>query len=186
MNPKPLVLKLRDDKLNLDFYTQFLPPKLSQDLFTILDTHHEWMPNRRQHLLYGDPGLIYRVTYGGTTAEYPTYPWDQLPVLSSIKALIEQVTGDVYTVCVIQHYPNGKIGINPHRDKEMKPGTTIAGISLGETRTLTMSRHQQTIPLRLNPGSLYIFHPPTNDYWAHSIEKDDTLNARISLTFRNY
>ena len=173
------------NRLNLYLDPNFLSEQMSQNLFTILNGL-EWSPTRRQKYLYADPGLVYTINFKGKNVEYATRNWDQLPILLTIKKLIEQLTGDVYTVCVVQHYPSGRYGINPHRDKEMKPGTTIAGLSLGETRTLTMARRDQKIPIRLNSGSLYILYPPTNDYWSHSIEKDATLGARISLTYRNY
>lgn len=186
MTTKNLILKLCEDNFNVHLYPNFLNHKISNDLFTILMTLCSEDPNRRQTYLFGEKDIEYTVTIGGKATEYKTTSWDQLPILIPIKKLIEQVTGDKYTVCVIQYYPNGATGIKPHRDKEMKPGTTIAGLSLGQTRTLSLFRYGQTIPIQLHPGSLYIFHPPTNDYWSHSIVTDSTKCPRISLTFRNY
>ena len=87
-------------------------------------------------------------------------------------------------------YPTGKIGINPHKDKEMTRGTTICGWSFGSERILNMNPpgyiKTDKILISLPPGSMYEFVPPTNDHWLHCIEKSENNEKRISLTFRNY
>jgi alkylated DNA repair dioxygenase AlkB len=65
-------------------------------------------------------------------------PWTE--ELNFIKERVEAITKNKYSIYVMQRYPYGNIGINPHRDKEMVPGTTICGVSLGQTRVLTMGR----------------------------------------------
>ena len=103
-----------------------------------------------------------------------------------IRDRAQEITGEKYNICVVQRYPSGKVGIKPHRDKEMTKGTTICGVSVGETRVLTING-KKNINLSLNPGSMYVFNPPTNTYNTHCIQKkDDTKGPRISLTFRNY
>ena len=145
---------------------------------------------RRQKLIFANPGISYDITFKGKLVRYPTRLWAELPILEIIKTYVEQLTGQTYTVCVVQRYPNGTIGINPHRDKEMKPGTTILGVSfqsdLTETRNMTFEYKGNKVTVPLTAGSVYVLHPPTNDYWSHSIEKDNTVGVRMSLTFRNY
>src|SRR3989338_8052202 len=102
----------------------------------------------------------------GKTFTRDTVQWD--PVIKSIKNNLENFIDEKFTVCVLQKYKHGNIGIKPHRDKEMKKGTIICGLSVGETRTLTVAGGNK------------------NDYWSHSIEKDSTKNVRYSATFRNY
>lgn len=176
-----------DHGLRLQFEPTFLSAEEADDLFQNLDCMFSSEPKskyRRANRTFGDSGLVYIVKFRDNEIRRPTLPWRE--DLLGIKKRIEALTGDVYNICVVQRYPTGKIGISPHRDKEMKRGTTIAGVSLGETRTLTMSRGWKKHELVLTPGSLYIMHPPTNDTWAHSIEKDESKRVRLSLTFRNY
>jgi alkylated DNA repair dioxygenase AlkB len=110
--------------------------------------------------------------------------WTEIPILSKLRDIVQKLTSSEYTYCVVQYYPSGKVGINPHKDKEMIPGSTICGLSVGQNRTLRMSRNGKNIDLDLLSGSLYVLYPPTNDYWTHSILKDDSIHPRISLTFR--
>ena len=100
--------------------------------------------------------------------------------------MVEEITNEKYNICVIQRYPSGKVGIKKHRDKEMKLGTTISGLSLGATRKLKLEYYDKNIEKDLLSGSLYVLNPPTNSYYTHCIEKDSTTEPRISLTFRNY
>ena len=104
---------------------------------------------------------------GYNTSKTKIMEWNEFPILFYIKNMIELVTNDTYTCCVIQRYPNGKHGINRHQDKEMIKGTTIAGVSFGETRTLEITDYYKNniLNLTLNSGSLYIMHPPTNSYY---------------------
>lgn len=97
--------------------------------------------------------------------------WTTFPALLQVKKKVEAVTGATFNYVVVQYYPTGKVKMNPHRDREMKPGTVIAGLSVGTRRRLTMSRtgclNKSFI---LAPGSVYELKPPTNDFWAHAIE----------------
>jgi ectoine hydroxylase-related dioxygenase (phytanoyl-CoA dioxygenase family) len=46
---------------------------------------------------------------------------------------------------------------------------------------------RRTLDIALPSGSLYIFRPPTNDQWLHSIPKDERIREpRLSITLRNY
>lgn len=72
----------------------------------------------------------------------------------------------------------------------MKRGTDICGLSLGyETRDLILipppfnKNDKEKLCISLPPGSLCILKPPTNNYWMHSIAKDETTTPRISLTY---
>jgi len=179
-----------DDKFELDFYEKFLPKGEVNDLLKELKTIIPPTGNRRNGKIFGDPGLVYTVNYFGITSNRPTTVWPDS--FAKIRDRITKETGQVYTICALQMYPNGSCGINPHRDKEMIPGTMICGLSVGCTRKLVMTKgypdrdNYKEFDLDLNSGSLYIFKPPTNDYWAHSIKKDSSTGVRYSLTFRNY
>ncbi|CAH6418201.1 2OG-Fe(II) oxygenase superfamily protein [uncultured virus] len=176
--------------LNVDFYPNFLTSELAKQWYLYLESviPHE---SRRNSLLFGDPGLIYSVTYRDNTTHREVTPWDYLPALPELKSLVEKVTEQKYTVCAMQRYANGSVGIAPHRDKEMVLGTRICGVSLGTTRTITFSKGNDlnVVPLSisLNSGSLYVMNPPTNQTRLHSIIKEPHVKgSRISLTFRDY
>jgi len=165
--------KIRDDQLDLDFIGNFLSDEESKILYDSLFEQVKWKktPSGRHNCTYGKDGLEYIIKWGaasrGKTTIRKALDWNNLAELLSIKDKLEEITKENYNICVVQLYPNGSIGIKPHRDREMKLGTTICGVSLGETRTLLMSRGNKKYDLKLNQGSLYIFNPPTNSYWAH-------------------
>lgn len=60
-------------------------------------------------------------------------------------------------------YPSGKVGIKPHRDREI--GEDIAGISLGVTRSLCISNRTNSKTFLIPNGSLYLIKQPTNKYF---------------------
>jgi len=171
---------------NLKFFPEFFDEKTSFSLYQhILD--HLLVPShtmRRFNRTYGNEGLVYRIRFKEKLVERKALPWSTIPFLQKLRDNVEKITSSNFTYCVVQYYPTGRVGIKPHRDKEMIPGSVIAGLSLGQTRTLRMSRHSQNIDVDLFPGSLYVFYPPMNDYWSHSILTDDSTHPRLSLTFR--
>lgn len=190
----------RQERLVVDVYPNFLNSILAQQLFDYLETEVPWnkkiTPGRRVNQNYGEVGLKYVLKFGGyngrpaKTSERPVLPWSELPALEYLLEMLLEATGSRYNYCVIQRYPSGQVGINPHKDKEMQVGSLIAGLSLGTERTLTLTpphyNRIDTTPLeiKLPPGSLYVLKDPTNRHWQHAIEKDDTTTPRISLTFR--
>ncbi len=178
---------IRDYGFNVQFHPTFMAKTDASDLYTALlplFAGDKRAVTRRTSRTFGDPGLKYVINWYGTTTTREAVEWT--PELLKVKSDLENVTGDKYNVCVIQWYPNGRAFIAPHKDREMTRGTTIAGLSLGQTRTLALSRGTKVHKFGLLSGSLYILNPPTNDSWAHSIEKDESTRPRISLTFRNY
>lgn len=173
--------------LDVDFYPGLLNADLAAAWCLYLDSIFP-KEYKRTSMLLGDPGLIYRVTYQGSTSETEVLPWDTLSGLPELKSLVEKVTNQTYTVCAIQCYPNGRIGINPHRDKEMVAGTRITGISLGAKRSIQFTRlYHDPLTIPLPSGSCYTMNPPTNQKWLHSIIKQPEVKVpRYSLTFRTY
>jgi len=193
-------LEYEDRFLALDFYPTLYTLEDSELIYDTLFQHIKWtrdiVPYQRRNQTYGDDGLVYSITFGygdkANTVHRVAKQWSDVPILHLIKQDIEAVTGASYNFCVAQYYPSGRVGINPHRDKEMVRGTTISGLSFGQTRKLSMGpprfleKYKDPLLLDLVPGSLYVLHPPTNDYWSHCIVKDGTVREpRLSLTFRN-
>lgn len=172
--------------LDLDYYADYLTAKEATQLFDLLSREFV-QEKRRKSVIIGDAGVEYRITYRGATKVTIPRNWSEFPGLEELKQKIAETVRETLTVCVVQYYPSGEVGILPHRDKEMVAGTKICGLSLGQSRQLVLGR--DGYPPRkvlLESGSLYVMNDPTNQKWLHSITKDNSTKARISLTFRNY
>lgn len=180
------------ERLVVEVHPEFLSKNEATALYEKLENTAPWKTkNRRTTLTYGNAGVSYSYKFRNQEIHRTATPWEEEEKIYSIKERIRKITNNDYNYVVVQRYPNGKFGINPHKDREMKRGTDICGISLGHEERLLMltpppfnkiDRSPLYIPLP--PGSLYILKPPTNDYWMHSIVKDDTIEPRISLTYR--
>jgi len=183
-----LKCRYNHNDLDVDYYPHLLTDEHAKLWYDYLEYIMPQNENKRTSALFGNKGLIYTVRYREITRGTEVCEWDSLPGLPELKSLAEKITGQKYTVCAIQRYPTGKIGINPHRDKEMVFGTRIAGISIGSVRTIKFTRdYHEDINIKLLSGSLYVMNPPTNQKWLHSISKDNTIRTpRYSLTFRDY
>jgi hypothetical protein len=184
-------IEYRDRNFNLDLYLGFLTPEEAKSVFETIEVDTEWTQPRcgwkRRNVTYGDGGLTYAVNFpGGKTAKRVAAEWPSYII--PIKEQVEDLINQKCNICVLQEYPSGKVGIKPHRDKEMTPGTTIAGVSIGEERILVMGTwsNPDAYSIPLPSGSLYVLNPPTNDGWSHSIKRDGSTGVRYSLTFRNY
>jgi hypothetical protein len=177
----------RGNELDVNYYPKLLDDNTCSLLYNYFLRIFKDQ-SRRSSIVFGDEGLIYSVINRENETNTLAVPWSTFPGLIAIKELIETITQQKYTICIVQSYPNGKIGINPHRDKEMVSGTRIAGLSIGAERTISFTRdNESTINIKLENGSLYIMNPPTNQKWLHSIVKDHTIkDTRFSLTFRDY
>lgn len=186
-------MEYQGENFHLHFDTNFLSVSDAESLFLYLEQNVEWnnaiTPGKRVNQTYGDDGVSYELIFKEKTIRRHAKPW--LPILKYIRDKLTDITGSRYNYCVVQRYPNGRVGISPHKDREMEPNCDIVGISLGSTRTLTLTPpyynriNKTPVTVILNPGSMYILKPPTNRHWMHSIEKDVSINSpRISITYR--
>lgn len=182
-----LRLKYSRSDLDVDYYPSLLTQSLAQMWSDYLGNLFV-KGTIRTSLLFGDEGLVYRVSYHGQTKETLVAPWTEIPPLLALKNLLETLLKQRFTVAIVQCYPKGSIGIAPHRDKEMVPGTIIAGLSVGTPRTIQFTRNNyEAVSIPLASGSLYVMNPPTNDKWLHCITKQpEVKDVRYSITFRNY
>ena len=148
---------------------------------------------RRTNLTLGErAGMTYKVMFGygesAKTTVRRTLAYEAIRSLPTIRARVERQLKASFPLCAALRYPDGAHGIKRHKDREVPAGSTIAGISVGETRTLVLSTWKKDVKplsLELKPGSLYVFLPPTNERSFHAIEAEpDKKGARISFTFR--
>lgn len=152
----------------------------------------KWHQIPRQQVAYGDPGLTYK--FSGTTI--PAKPW--FPLLSSIKNVVEEISGNKYNFVLVNKYRNGSDHIGEHRDdeRELDRDTPIASLSLGQQRTFVfkhkdarikgkLRRDIPQVKIELEHGSLLLMKGLTNEYWYHSLpQRKKLINPRINLTFR--
>jgi hypothetical protein len=172
--------------LNLDYYPDFLPKEIADNLFDYLIVLFE--NQARANIIYGNAGMIYNLTYFGNSHSIEVLAWESCPLLLPVKNLVELTTKEKFNCCTIHYYGDGSQGIGAHRDKEIVSGS-ICGLSLGTIRELSFEQinsKNKVLNLALNPGSLYVMKDPTNRNFLHSIVKNYKIKkSRISITFRN-
>jgi alkylated DNA repair dioxygenase AlkB len=183
-----------DINLDIQVYPTFMDEEESLNLFNFIYSNAKFkhshytkkgvLSKKRNKALYGNIPY-YIATFRGKKIFEKINNWDDCLVIKNIANKLTLITNQEYHVCVIQLYNNGEVGINPHRDKEMKHGTIITSISLGENRIMHFESGMKHIDVLLNNGSLCLINPPTNDSWLHSIVRDKSNKPRISMIFRN-
>ncbi len=138
---------------------------------------------RRKVAWVGDPKCSY--TYSGVKKN----PQNWTSELLLIKAQLEEISQAEFNSCLLNLYHDGGDGMGWHSDeeKELDPSSPIASLSLGAKRKFAF-RHKgdhETISLFLENGSALIMHPPTQEYWQHTLPKTKTVpDIRMNLTFR--
>jgi len=111
------------------------------------------------------------------------------PELLSLKALVEEHTGETYNACLLNLYHNGEVGMAWHSDgeKDLKDLGAIASLSFGVERKFAFKHKQskEIISLPLKAGSLLVMKGLTQQYWLHRLPPTKLVkDARINLTFR--
>jgi len=111
------------------------------------------------------------------------------PELLSLKALVEEHTGETYNACLLNLYHNGEEGMAWHSDgeKDLKDLGAIASLSFGVERKFAFKHKQskEIISLPLKAGSLLVMKGLTQQYWLHRLPPTKLVkDARINLTFR--
>ena len=182
----PAMETITDTNLNIQHCEQFIPKELCEILYNEYYTNKRSHKNKRTKFIYGeDTSRKYIINWYNTTSTYDIKQWDGELLL--LKNKICEHFNINLSVCIVQIYPNGNVGINKHRDKEMIPGTHIVGVSIGDDRNIQFKYKTKSHTINLTDGSLYILNPPTNNYWTHEInKKPNSTNPRISFTFRDY
>lgn len=145
-------------------------------------------------VVYGKRHLQPRLTawHGDATYTYSGLrlaPLPFTPLLSTIRAAVEQVTGRSFNSVLLNYYRNERDSMGMHADNEpeLGPEPAIASVSFGATRRFVL-RHRrsgQTLKLDLTDGSLLLMAGATQQNWLHGINKQSReAGARVNLTFR--
>ena len=138
---------------------------------------------KRKVAWYGDKSFPY--TYSNNT-KY-ALPWTE--VLSQLKNLIEQKTGESYNSCLLNLYHNGSEGMAWHSDgeKDLKKNGAIASMSFGAERKFAFKHKEskETVSLNLEHGSLLVMAGTCQTHWLHRLPPTKKIHdPRVNLTFR--
>ncbi len=184
------------------YITGFFTPEESADLVARIRDTSAWSQERfqvrdgptvpfpRLVAWHGEDGVGYR--YSGIV--HPARAWTE-PLLA-VRGRLQEATGIEYTGCLLNRYRDGNDSIGRHADVEddLLPGSPIACVSLGATRTISFrpsrrgSRKSDEVLLPLEDGSLLIMRGGCQRLWSHEIAKvrpPESVGERISLTFRS-
>jgi len=135
---------------------------------------------------YGDQGA-YSSYSGGT---HTPLPW--IPVLSDIRATLEDFLNQSFNSVLLNRYRNGSDAMGKHSDDEKELGhdPVIASVSFGGTRRMAFHPRSgnsgKSLSVDLDDGSLLIMQGACQRRWKHSIPRTRRfVTPRINLTFRN-
>jgi len=124
-------------------------------------------------------------SYSGLTLA----PLPMTPLLSALRAAVEQATGHRFNSVLLNYYRNGEDSMGMHSDDEpeLGPQPVIASLSFGASRNFIL-RHRSskhTLKLALDDGSLLLMAGSLQKHWLHGINKTKkAINPRVNLTFR--
>lgn len=155
----------------------------SEALFKLLETSIEW-DERMKARKTASFGVSYN--YSGIT--YPKT--EMLPQLVSICNNINSVLGFLPNNCLLNYYTDGKSSMGYHSDssEELLPGTGVAILSLGSTRSISYknkANKEVSVKYPLKSGTLLYMDEKVQQNWLHAIPKENGVGSRISLTFRH-
>lgn len=167
-------------KLNIRYEPCFLPQP--EPLFQFLTSETSWDTSlfSRKTACFGVP-----YNYSGMTYSFVPFPLCFLPMLGRL----EELFGYRSNNCLLNYYETGtaKMGFLADSNRDLVPGTGVAIVSLGESRTLVFrAKHNKSEEhfLRLGQGSLLYMFPDVQDLWLHALPPEPEAGPRISLTFR--
>ena len=151
-------------------------------------THYTHTRNGRHIAHYGP----YPYNYTGVKHD-PRPVANNPPLLDIFKAITREFPTLELNSALVQKYPNGQSNIPIHSDNEpeIKPGSTILTLSLGETRTFMFrslskneSGQESNYATKVSNGDIIIMTRDSQDSFVHRILPDNTESMRISITFR--
>lgn len=167
-------------KPNVTFIENFAAD--ADELYRLILERTVWdeRMNARLTASYGAP-------YNYSNMTYPATPMPRY--LGTAVDAIEKELGWRPNNCLINNYVEGSSRMGFHADStaELEPGTGVAIVSLGETRTLTFRRtddHEIRWGCPLPHGCLLWMNDEVQAYWQHGVLKQSGAGQRVSLTFR--
>ena len=176
------------------YYQDIFERAASDHLFQTLMNSLDWQPDQlfmfgkkvvtqRKVAWIADSGASY--TYSGVKKQ----PQIWTPEILAIKKRVEELTNCKFNSCLLNLYHNGSEGMGWHSDDEpeLDKEAPIASISFGAIRKFAFQHKldKTSASLFLDNGSVLVMHPPTQEFWKHSLLKTKIpVGPRINLTFR--
>ncbi|HLW21157.1 MAG TPA: alpha-ketoglutarate-dependent dioxygenase AlkB [Cyclobacteriaceae bacterium] len=141
------------------------------------------LTTKRKVAWYGD--RPYEYTYSRRTKT--ALPWTK--ELLSLKAMVEEKSGEQYNSCLLNLYHDGSEGMAWHSDgeKDLMENAAIGSLSLGAERKFAFKHKEtaETVSLVLDHGSLLVMKDVTQKHWLHRLPPTKKINTpRVNLTFR--
>ena len=183
-------------------YTNLFDASLSLRAFDAIDATTQWRQD--QICIAGRTIPVPRLQcwmgaehcrYAYSNISLDPMPWTR--EMSSIRDLVNQVTGAAFNCVLINKYRSGEDSVSWHADdeQELGPSPRIASLSLGATRRFQLKRKvfpgvpaaelSERIVMALNSGSLLVMEPGVQENWVHQVAKTKIpVGPRINLTFR--
>lgn len=186
--------EFRDQGLHIEVFNGVLSEEGSDKLMADLLSNSPWRDSfttkngkvslRRNKCIFGSIPY-YTAVFRGKTSVSKVHSWKAMPQLEELATMVGETFGELLNTCVLQYYANEKVGINPHRDKEVGRSNAIISLSVGDTRIMRFERNGVIHDIPLPKGSVCVIYAPTNEKWAHSIlTEDQPKQPRISVVFR--
>ena len=141
--------------------------------------------SKRKVAFYADDGVDY--TYSNKTKKGLSWTASLL----KIKSVVENYTHVNYNGCLLNLYHDGNEAMGWHSDneKEIKPNSSIASVSIGIERKFSFKNKlsKETIAVQLENGSLLEMKGAIQKHWLHALPKSKKITQpRINLTFRQF
>ena len=131
--------------------------------------------------LYGEEDYVY------SGMKKTTKPLTK--VLDRLLTKVQAETLIPYNSILMNFYRSGRDSIGFHSDNEPELGENpvVGSISLGDSRIMTF-KHNHTgeiVKVPLDNGDYLEMGSSVQPNWKHSIAKNNSSDARVSLTFRS-
>ncbi len=180
---------------DLTYYPDFIKQESADNLYEVLLKNLAWeqhyiklfgktIAQPRLSALYASNDKSY--TYSGLKLNPEPFTAE----LKKLNSLLQHLTGQEFTHCLVNLYRNGNDSMGWHSDNERELGKDplIASISLGALRNFQL-KHIKNPELKYNiyleHGSLLLMQCKTQEFWKHQLPKSKKeLSPRINLTFR--
>lgn len=155
--------------------------------------HHDLFLNLCSTVAWDDRMKARKTASFGVAYNYSqiTYPKTEMhPELTPLCAEISESLGFTLNNCLLNFYSDGSssMGFLSDTAEELSPGTGVATLSLGATRTITYKhkRDRETqYSYSLESGDLLYMSNEVQIDWLHGILKEVEAGPRISVTFRS-
>ncbi len=113
------------------------------------------------------------------------------PELLKLKEKLEKVFGETFNYALVNRYNDGSDYIGWHADdeKDIREGSTIASVSLGQKRKFSIKDKgtgKEKYNVELENGSLISMERDMQKFYKHCISRSKKeMTVRYNITFRN-